>query len=654
MVSGDRSTATLLDLAANYRGSAVGVGTDVQRKAITGLRALAPAMRPDLAAQGDHPDSIMGRIPVRALLAGYHSLDEALTAVVTDPMRSVLVPDPTDRAALHRTNLYSHAVRQMLRWAVDAGWPLLTPVHADSLSGNGAPAGPPGVAPARPMRVVDTGERRRGSTALAAPAGWYRWDIARWPDGPRVEAETLLAWIAQTGTPAGYDERVDAALRRPPVSAETLRHVRDTFATVLGYHRLVGTIDESSFTVDRFWEVLTSYDRLRAWVAWYTDRQSQARGMQGYVPRSVIDVLKAIRTAVSRFYYPFRRRDVYEAWGREVPAGRVAAHQLIRAYRDRVSQLGRAYSSAWEPGSIWEMGVKIWADAGLRTNQLQRAVAYRNALILMTLAYAPVRGKNIVGATVGTGFSTFVRGESGWIARWHQGEVKNASEITRTFDARIGGYLDAWVRDPDKRPRLMSKQTTPGQGVTIGPMFPSKVGKAMQRDSLSELMPRWTHAVSGVAVHPHAVRAGAATAIHRLGGDDATAAAAIGDSVGTMRNHYRRIEREAAVQNAQRLTTALIDAHLDTPGHQFEQRREGLARLLGLSGPQARVLTELVGQEARPDAFRGALAALGHPDVTEAATFWRLLYPDVPWVPPAPANMPSPQLSSRARRRQPA
>lgn len=129
----------------------------------------------------------------------------------------------------------------------------------------------------------------------------------------------------------------------------------------------------------------------------------------------------------------------------------------------------------------------------------ETALDYRDGLMLLVLAYAPLRRKNLAGLEVGR---TLIKAGDAWTITLLAKETKSRIDEEYALPVYVSRYIDRYL--------LIHRPTIFGSSTHNG-FFASAKGRALPPDGAYQAICQRTLAEFGVEVNPHLIRDGAQT-----------------------------------------------------------------------------------------------------------------------------------------------
>ena len=159
------------------------------------------------------------------------------------------------------------------------------------------------------------------------------------------------------------------------------------------------------------------------------------------------------------------------------------------------------------PEEVLALGMDLM-DAGdngrFRTSH-ERAVLFRDGLLVAFLALLPLRMANLHGIRIGRHLQR--RGEAWWVA-FSGEEMKNHRPIEFPWPETLSGALDRYLEV--HRANMLDKNTRPGGHTAL---WVSRNGTEMPQSALAFRIVHRTQEEFGVAINPHSFRHLAATTL---------------------------------------------------------------------------------------------------------------------------------------------
>lgn len=160
------------------------------------------------------------------------------------------------------------------------------------------------------------------------------------------------------------------------------------------------------------------------------------------------------------------------------------------------------------PDRLVDLGIHLMTEAESAPDRspIQRAITYRDGLVIAFLIYRPVRARTLTAITLG---KHLVSTNGCWSLVFGREDTKTMA-MDFPFPSELTGYLETYLRV--HRPVLLS--TRKGRApAPIQALWVTQDGKAMGRAALAYWIHRNTKQAFGVGLRPHLFRDCAATAI---------------------------------------------------------------------------------------------------------------------------------------------
>ena len=161
------------------------------------------------------------------------------------------------------------------------------------------------------------------------------------------------------------------------------------------------------------------------------------------------------------------------------------------------------------PDRLVELGIRLMAEAGSAPgrSEIQRAVTFRDGLVIALLAYRPVRIRTLTAITIGR---QLVAHNGGWQMVFGPEDIKTKHSFECSFPRELASHLDIYLSV--HRPILL---TCGGRRppTSTKALWVSQNGTAMGKAAITYWIRRNTKEAFGAALGPHMFRDAAATAI---------------------------------------------------------------------------------------------------------------------------------------------
>ncbi|HEY3813486.1 MAG TPA: tyrosine-type recombinase/integrase [Caulobacteraceae bacterium] len=301
------------------------------------------------------------------------------------------------------------------------------------------------------------------------------------------------------------DEEVGYATRWKEV---TLRGIEHGYGSWLNWLTLAGELDPDIHPVER-----ATRERVRAY-----DATLKAQGLADYTRaqrlQGLANSLKAMRPGAAVQWI-------------QLASSRIHGH--AKPVRDVIKVLQPVED-------VEKLGLDMMyaADHDRFRTDSERAVLYRDGLLIAFLTHRPVRLKNLTAITIGR--HLFRRGDE-WRLEFTQAETKGGDAIRGPWPACLVEALDHYLKK--HRPVLLrgDKSKTPSEGLWIG-----LGGQPMGRDAIGFQIRGRTEEEFGTPINPHAFRSIAATTIATVEPENVQAASTLlgHHSSRVTEKHYNR------------------------------------------------------------------------------------------------------------------
>jgi integrase/recombinase XerD len=182
-----------------------------------------------------------------------------------------------------------------------------------------------------------------------------------------------------------------------------------------------------------------------------------------------------------------------------------AAHRI----RSHATPVRDKRSRLQTPDRLIDLGMRLMAEAESRPDRapLERALTYRDGLIIAFLAYRPVRARTLTAISLG--WQLISRGDSWWLTFGPE-DTKTRQRLEFPFPTELVPQLEHYLAI--HRPALLS----PGgrwPTASTQALWVSENRTSMGQAAIAYWICRHTKAAFGKALGPHMFRDAAATAI---------------------------------------------------------------------------------------------------------------------------------------------
>jgi hypothetical protein len=194
----------------------------------------------------------------------------------------------------------------------------------------------------------------------------------------------------------------------------------------------------------------------------------------------------------------------------------------IRTAANRVRATGVPFKDKSEglpsADALFQVGVDLMNEAEVDDGRplTERALVFRDGLLIAFLTLRPVRIKNVAMLSVG---GELERTESGWLLSFRADQMKNGKAFACAWPpvmvAPLERYLEVY------RTHLQ----VPGIIELVQPLWLTKSGNRMQHGDIHHNVKRWTKERLGIAITPHKFRHATATTMGTEHPDDTTSIA---------------------------------------------------------------------------------------------------------------------------------
>lgn len=148
-----------------------------------------------------------------------------------------------------------------------------------------------------------------------------------------------------------------------------------------------------------------------------------------------------------------------------------------------------------------DLGLDLMARATLDAPHHAGVIQYRDGLMILLLAYRPLRRRNAAGLMIG---KNLLQAVDTWVLLFTEDETKNNAELEYPLAPMLVPWLETYLRDV--RPRF------PGAALHDG-LWASTRGRPLSSSELYRRICDRTETAFGYMVTPHQFRAAAATTI---------------------------------------------------------------------------------------------------------------------------------------------
>jgi integrase/recombinase XerD len=174
---------------------------------------------------------------------------------------------------------------------------------------------------------------------------------------------------------------------------------------------------------------------------------------------------------------------------------RIAARlrHMARPARDDRARLPPA-------ATIRDLSVELMqrAEANNGLSVRQRALLFRDGLLICVLSACALRARNIVAMSIGTTFQR--RGDEWWVA-FNRGETKNGRPFEMPLPGAFTHYIERYITQ--HRPQLTRRSPTPVAGDTL---WISDGGRPLTTKGVAFCVSALTKRELGRALNPHLLR----------------------------------------------------------------------------------------------------------------------------------------------------
>jgi integrase/recombinase XerD len=157
---------------------------------------------------------------------------------------------------------------------------------------------------------------------------------------------------------------------------------------------------------------------------------------------------------------------------------------------------------------LFDLGVQVTHEAEKEATlrPIDRAVKFRDGVIIALLALRPIRRKNATALAIGV---HVIRTSNGWRLFLPAAEVKNRQEYDTDIPAEVGTLLDHYL--DVYRPILLAAGAHTGQPLVSPFLWVSNTGRPLIPNNLSKQVSARTAKAFGKSVPPHFFRDSAMT-----------------------------------------------------------------------------------------------------------------------------------------------
>jgi integrase len=206
----------------------------------------------------------------------------------------------------------------------------------------------------------------------------------------------------------------------------------------------------------------------------------------------------------------------------------VAQKTTVATFVSWLSEIEKDLALAMEPrskfdrlvftGRLVEAGLILVAEAQqFANNDLARARAVRNGLMIALLALCPIRLKNFADLAIGR---TFKEVQGSWWIALPSVSTKSRRPDERRVPELLTGSIEVYLNE--SRPILLRSGS-----IASALWISSTTGRPMTRKNLGTLISRITLETVGLDVSPHLFRAAAASTAAAYGGNTPYLASAL-------------------------------------------------------------------------------------------------------------------------------
>jgi integrase/recombinase XerD len=161
------------------------------------------------------------------------------------------------------------------------------------------------------------------------------------------------------------------------------------------------------------------------------------------------------------------------------------------------------------PDRLVDLGIRLMGEAGSvpGRSEIQRAITFRDGLVIALLAYRPVRIRTLAAITLGR---QLVAHGGGWQMIFGPEDIKTKRAFECPFPPELAGHLETYLNV--HRPILLTSGGRRPPSSTKA-LWVSQNGTAMVIAAISYWIRRNTKEAFGAGIGPHMFRDAAATAI---------------------------------------------------------------------------------------------------------------------------------------------
>jgi integrase/recombinase XerD len=216
--------------------------------------------------------------------------------------------------------------------------------------------------------------------------------------------------------------------------------------------------------------------RIEAYVAYLRERNHSST-----VAARILQLIRAVAVMAP---------EVDWTWLRRIAA---RLRRMARPARDDRARLPPA-------ATIHDLSVELMqrAEASNRLSVRQRALLFRDGLLICVLSACALRARNIVAMSIGTTFQR--RGDEWWVA-FNRGETKNGRPFEIPLPGAFTHYIERYITQ--HRPQLTRRSPTPVAGDTL---WISDGGRPLTAKGLAFCVSAITKRELGRALNPHLFR----------------------------------------------------------------------------------------------------------------------------------------------------
>jgi integrase/recombinase XerD len=306
------------------------------------------------------------------------------------------------------------------------------------------------------------------------------------------------------------------------------------------------------------------YGRWLGWLDWCGLLDPKVAPEARVTMERVVAYIADLRATTSTYSVQRRLQQLGDAMRAMAPGA--DWRWILRAadrIRNRASSVRNKRARLQSPEQLVALGMRLMVEADAAANMapINRAMAYRDGLMIALLAYRPIRGGNLAAITCGQ--QLVQRGGSWWLL-FTGSETKTRRPLELSFPTELVPSLEHYLAI--YRPMLLSKGERQARPPTAA-LWISSIGTAMVYASIAHQIGQRTAAAFGAPLSPHLFRDCAATWIAILEPEHVRIVLAIlgHSSLATSERHYNQA-RSLEAGRRYHQTVAVLRRRTRAPG----------------------------------------------------------------------------------------